>query len=196
METDTAQLKAALRIRIQAKLTGLDAAEGAHFTERIFERVVRLTEFERARSVLSFVSMAREVGTHNLIRHCLLAGKKVCVPAFDRERKRYFTVAIEDFDRDLSLGHYDILEPCAAKPTDMQADIAFVPGLAFDKCGNRLGRGKGYFDALLTGFHGVKVALAFDFQFVDSVPSTARDVPIDIVVTEERVHRCPNQKRH
>ncbi|MSR64265.1 MAG: 5-formyltetrahydrofolate cyclo-ligase [Verrucomicrobiae bacterium] len=179
-EPENAQLKAALRVRILAKLTGLDHAKGARFTARIFER---------APYVVTFASMARELGTHNLIRHCLLAGKKVCVPAFDRERKRYFTVAIEDFDRDLSLGHYGILEPRDAKPTDLQADIAFLPGLAFDQRGNRLGRGEGNFETLLTGFRGVKVALAFDVQFVDSVPAITKDVPMDVVGTEERVVR-------
>ena len=244
-EADILRLKSALRVRIQAKLTGLDPAKGAHFTARIFERVIRLPEFERAQSVLTFVSMAREVGTHNLIRHCLLAGKKVCVPAFDRAQKRYFTVAIEDFDRDLSPGHHGILEPRQlerqdfphldphprgerkkdstrrsgsirrAPPRDRKgeaiafplggegrvrgifnhtrAGLAFVPGLAFDNRGNRLGRGKGYFDELLAGFRGVKVALAFDLQVVDSVPATARDVPMDIVVTEERVVRIQHQ---
>jgi 5-formyltetrahydrofolate cyclo-ligase len=181
------QLKQALRVRMQARLTSLEAEQGARFTERIFERVIRLPEFESASSVLAYVSMAREVGTHNLIRHCLLAGKKVCVPAYDRERKQYFVVAIEDFDRDLGLGHHGILEPRDAKPTERQADLAIVPGLAFDKRGHRLGRGKGYFDALLRGFRGTKVALAFDFQAVDSVPVDARDVAVNLIVTEERV---------
>src|ERR1043166_4405306 len=148
LEGDSDQLKRTLRIRMQARLTSLEAEQGARFTVRIFERMIRLPAFEKAETVLSYVSMAREVGTHNLIRHCLLAGKKVCVPAFDRERKRYFVVAIEDFDRDLGLGYHGILEPRDAEPTATQADLAIVPGLAFDNRGNRLGRGKGYFDAL------------------------------------------------
>lgn len=184
------QLKSALRIRMLAQLTSLDATVGARFTERIFERVIGLPEFGEAESVLSYASMTREVGTHNLIRHCLLVGKTVCVPAFDRERKLYFAVAIEDFDRDLGLGYYGILEPRDAKPTTKHADLAVVPGLAFDRAGDRLGRGKGYFDALLRGFRGVKVGLAFDFQFVDSVPCDRDDVRMDILVTEERLHRC------
>ena len=190
LEGDSDQLKRTLRIRMQARLTSLEAEQGARFTERIFERVIRLPAFEKAGTVLSYVSMAREVGTHNLIRHCLLAGKKVCVPAFDRERKRYFVVSIEDFDRDLGLGYHGILEPRDAEPTATQADLAIVPGLAFDNRGNRLGRGKGYFDALLAGFEGVKAALAFDFQVVDHVPVAAHDVPMNLIVTEERVVRC------
>jgi 5-formyltetrahydrofolate cyclo-ligase len=188
--TDLAQLKAALRVRMQARLTSMDATMGARFTERIFDRLTRLPEFENARSVLAYVSMMREVGTHNLIRHCLMAGKTVCVPAFDRERKLYFAVAIEDFERDLGLGHYGILEPRDARPTTKNADIAIIPGLAFDRAGNRLGRGKGYFDQLLRGFRGTKIALAFGFQCVDSVPANTDDVPMDFVVTEEQVVRC------
>src|ERR1051326_2789530 len=144
-DAESDQLKRALRVRMQARLTSLEAAQGAQFTERIFERVIRLPEFERATSVLSYVSMVREVGTHNLIRHCLLAGKRVCVPAYDPEQKQYFVVAIEDFERDLGLGHYGILEPRDAKVSEKQTDVAIIPGLAFDKSGHRLGRGKGYF---------------------------------------------------
>ena len=190
LDGDSDQLKRSLRIRMQARLTSLEAEQGARFTERIFERVIRLPAFEKAGTVLSYVSMTREVGTHNLIRHCLLAGKKVCVPAFDRERKRYFVVAIEDFDRDLGLGYHGILEPRDAEPAATHADLALVPGLAFDKRGNRLGRGKGYFDALLRDFQGVKAALTFAFQVVDDVPVNGRDIPMDLIVTEERVIQC------
>lgn len=188
-DTETKQLKAALRVRMQSRLTSMDATTGAESTDRIFERVTRLPDFESARSILTYVSMVREVGTHNLIRHCLMLGKSVCVPAFDGERKLYFAVSIEDFDRDLGVGHHGILEPRDARPTTKEADIAIVPGLAFDRQGNRLGRGKGYFDALLRGFRGLKIALAFSFQVVDSVPADDDDVRMDVVVTETRVAR-------
>jgi 5-formyltetrahydrofolate cyclo-ligase len=187
---DLRQRKGALRVRMQARLASLDATEGAKHTQRILDRLVSLPEFAKAESVLAYVSMVNEVGTHNLIRHCLLLGKRVSVPAFDPERKLYFAVAIEDFDRDLGFGHYGILEPRDAKPTTKHADFAIVPGLAFDSHGNRLGRGKGYFDALLRGFPGLKIGLAFDFQFVDAVPATDDDVPVNLVVTEARLHRC------
>ena len=188
--TDIEQRKTSLRASMQRRLARLDATEGARFTGQIFERVTRMPEFEKAKAVLAYVSMAREVGTHKLIRHCLAAGKRVCVPAFDPERKRYFVVAVEDFDRDLGVGHYGILEPRDAKPAKQPAEVAIVPGLAFDLRGNRLGRGKGYFDALLRDFRGWKIAFAFHFQLVESVPADEDDVSVDVIVTEESVHQC------
>ncbi len=189
METNTAHRKAALRAQMHPLLHALQAARAASLSHTILERVIALPEFDKARSVLSFVSMAGEVDTHDLIRHCLRAGKRVCVPVFDRSRNAYFAAAIHDFDLDLRLGHYDILEPRDAKPAETQADLAIVPGVAFDRHGHRLGRGKGYFDRLLAGFRGIKVALVFDFQLVDHVPFGDHDIPMDIVVTEARVVR-------
>lgn len=68
------------------------------------------------------------------------------------------------------------------------ADLYIVPGLAFDRQGNRLGRGKGYYDRLLSGVTAPKIGLAFDVQLVAEVPHTLYDVPMDLVVTERGVY--------
>ena len=65
-----------------------------------------------------------------------------------------------------------------------------MPGLAFDVKGNRLGRGRGFFDALLRQAKGAKIALAHDFQLLDEVPADAHDVRVDFIVTESRVVNC------
>jgi 5-formyltetrahydrofolate cyclo-ligase len=71
-------------------------------------------------------------------------------------------------------------------------DLALVPGLGFDTKGGRLGRGKGYYDRLLGDplFGARKVALAWEWQIAEAVPTEAHDVLMDLIVTEERVI-CP-----
>jgi len=85
-----------------------------------------------------------------------------------------------------------ILEPKLVRPVPVtRPHVWLVPGLAFDRNGNRLGRGKGYFDALLARAPGVKIALTHDFQLLNEVPTEAHDVRMDFIVTEIQVFQCP-----
>lgn len=102
---------------------------------------------------------------------------------------------------DLEEGAWGIREPVSDGPGwNGRADIVIVPGLAFDRCGMRLGYGKGYYDRLherwvtrapqqqreaTDPLQPLFVAPAFDFQLIDSVPSEAHDRAVDVVMTEK-----------
>lgn len=188
-EATIRERKQALREQVQKKLAALDPRLCTEASRRVRDRVLALPEFQKAKSILTFVSMTGEADTHELIRRSLREGKRVCVPTFDRSKREYFVVEIRDFERDLALGHYGILEPRSAEPADKQCDLALVPGLAFDAKGHRLGRGKGYYDKLLKEFRGIKVALTYQVQVVNEVPVASNDIPMDIVVTENATFR-------
>jgi len=66
-------------------------------------------------------------------------------------------------------------------------DVLIIPGRAFDDKGNRLGRGKGFFDRYLADFSGLKIGVCFDFQVIEVIPLEPHDLPMDIVVTEKRI---------
>ncbi len=90
--------------------------------------------------------------------------------------------------RELAPGKWGIPEPVMKIPVPSQKiDLVLVPGIAFDRRGNRLGRGGGYFDRFLSSIPQRirKVALAYSFQIVERVPVTPQDVPVDEVITEE-----------
>lgn len=70
-------------------------------------------------------------------------------------------------------------------PPTSDVDLFIVPGVAFDRKGNRLGRGSGYYDRLLTGIGVPKIGLAYSFQIVAEVPHSSYDVPMTMVITEE-----------
>ncbi len=76
------------------------------------------------------------------------------------------------------------MEPAGCLFTDYSAvDLAVVPGMAFDKSGNRLGRGKGYYDRLLPLIgYKYKIGICFPFQFLDSIPVEPTDIPVDEVI--------------
>jgi 5-formyltetrahydrofolate cyclo-ligase len=141
----------------------------------------------------SYVATSREVDTLPLIRHALTEGKDVLVPVVKTHSQLVFS-SIKDPDKELAPGRFSILEP---KEEYMrirslnEAQLVLVPGLAWDLKGYRVGHGYGYYDRALDDLNSdpLKVGLAFDFQIVDSLPHTSRDVPVDVVVSERRVIR-------
>jgi 5-formyltetrahydrofolate cyclo-ligase len=82
-------------------------------------------------------------------------------------------------------------QPAASAPpiADASIDLVLVPALAVDERGHRIGYGKGFYDRLLPRLAALRVALVFDFERIVEVPVRAGDVPVDVIVTDERVIR-------
>ena len=178
---------------MRAQRLQIAPADVAARSRAIGARLTGMTVFKGAKHVFTYVSRGHEVQTHDLIRDLLFDGRRVGVPAYDAPRDEYFAAWIRHFPDDLAAGKLDILEPRAdvARRAEWEKfEVLLVPGLAFDERGHRLGRGKGYFDRMLEGAPGLKIALAFDDEVLPVVPAAAHDVPMDFIVTETRVLRC------
>jgi len=188
-------MKRELRKKMIAHLDQLDAATVRAHSLAVARRLAAIPAYVTAESLAVYVSFGAEIETHDLIRQWLAAGRPVCIPTFNDGG--YCLAAIQDFDRDLQAGHLAILEPKLVRPVPVtRPHVWLVPGLAFDRTGNRLGRGKGYFDALLACAPGVKIALTHDFQLLNEVPTEAHDVRMDFIVTETQVFQCPRNYEH
>jgi len=171
---------------MRRQLAALTEADVRSKSAAIWERLAVLEEFNVAKCISAYVSTRNEVETRGLIRQLLAMGRQVCAPAFDGEW--YRLAEIHDPDADLAAGKFGILEPKNGQVvTTEQVEAWLVPGLAFDLTGNRLGRGQGFYDALLRGAHGARIALAYDFQILNEVPAEAHDARVDFIVTEKRV---------
>ncbi len=181
--------KRAMRAQMLAMRDPLTPDEVARRSEQIAAQLLALPEVRRAGTIFCYLSFGNEVATHALLRYWLADGRRVFVPVFDVERRSYRPSMLRDLDGDLAAGRYGILEPRTFTPPDGHADVAVVPGLAFDAAGRRLGFGKGYYDAMLGEFGGVKIGLAFDCQMVPAVPAAEHDVTMDFIVTETRALR-------
>ena len=151
--------------------------------EEILGRVEQSEAFRRARVVLAYYSLSDELFTHDFVQRW--ADKKtILLPKVlgdDLTLHRY-TNAMS-----MSEGAFGIMEPCTPEFTDYAAvDMVIVPGVAFDRLGNRLGRGRGYYDRLFASRlpHNIyKVGVCYPFQLVESVPTEPCDVQMDEVVT-------------
>jgi len=192
--------KAALRRLIQGRRRALPPEVRAEKSERIIRNLVELAEYQRARFVFCYLSQGDEAATDQIIRQQLAAGQPVAVPVTRPDEGVIVPSRLDEWEGMLVTGAYNIREPAPVffqpvAPT--QIDLVLVPGVVFDRRGNRIGYGKGYFDRFLRspGLRAPTVALAFDLQIVSAVAAEAHDVPVDIIVTETEVIYSGNLPR-
>ena len=185
--------KARIRQEMIARRRGLSGEAIVQKGRSILRHLLALPEYRDARLIHSFVSMPGEVDTRGLIEEALASGKRVVVPVVVKGRRnlRHAEIgALEDLRPE---GSWGLPQPPPERIRAVDTEeigLVIVPGLAFDLRGNRIGFGAGYYDRFLGGVISPKVAVAYAFQILSEVPVTERDVPVDMVVTEEGAHRC------
>ena len=183
------------RRRQRHSRAGLDADAVQQKSHRIALNLFALHEFQLARHVLFYLSLEKEVQTGEMIGKSLSMGKKVYVPVVDKAVRRLFITELVDLNIEFKKGAYGVNEPADKHlkvAPDSIVDFVVTPGLAFDVKGGRIGYGGGYYDRLLTGLSPAvqRVAVAFDFQVIDSVPQGASDVSVHKIVMEEKTICC------
>ncbi|MBX3275063.1 MAG: 5-formyltetrahydrofolate cyclo-ligase [Sandaracinaceae bacterium] len=185
-----AQLKAEIRTRRLATRRALPAEARDARSAAIAARVRALPEWEAARAVLAFVSMAREVQTDALVEAAWRDGKTVATTRMSPARDELELFAWREGDA-LEESGMMFRQPLASAPRvdDAAIDLVLVPALAVDERGHRIGYGKGFYDRLLPRLDATRVALVFDFERIVEVPNRPGDEPVDVVVTDERVIR-------
>ncbi len=181
--------KQKLRDEIKQKLLNQIPEERWRKSRVIEEKLFALAELRNAKTIGFFVSLETEVDTHGMIDRALLEKKKVLVPLTDMKARALLLYEITNRADDLKRGTMGIWEPNPAKTRKAEVselDAIIVPGLAFDAAGNRLGRGRGFYDRFLgkVDRHVPKIAICFLFQRVDEVPVGVHDVKIDKIVTD------------
>lgn len=137
--------------------------------------------FRAANTILLYYSLQDEVDTHEFVQKWSRE-KQILLPVVvgnDLEIRIYTS------PDDLATGTYGIEEPTGELFTDYATiDFIAVPGVAFDRNGNRLGRGKGYYDRLLPRIpQAYKVGICFTFQIVEEVPAEPFDIRMDEIIT-------------
>jgi len=176
--------KAQIRSKILLRLKRQKEAERNRKSRLIKARLLRNKVFKQAKIVMFYIAFGGEVNTEEMIREAKKIGKLICVPIC-RKNKETMQPAIFEEHAKLKKGPYGVLEPVSealVKPEDL--DLIIVPGLAFDKKGNRLGRGKGCYDRFLSKLseNTPSIGLAFDFQILPLIPTTSYDISVDKII--------------
>jgi 5-formyltetrahydrofolate cyclo-ligase len=172
-----------------AARSSLTPEERRHASQRIADRVAGLEVFQRARTLALYAPLGAEVDTATLAAAAVLGGRRVAYP---RLRPAGLGMAFCACPPEaLVMGPLRALEPPAGavEVAAEELDLVLVPGVAFDAAGRRIGRGRGHYDATLSGLRpgAWRVGLAFEAQLVAAVPEEPHDARLDAVVTEARV---------
>lgn len=154
-------------------------------------------EFTQAKVVMFFLSLSHEVETEQAIWQAFDMGKAVLVPKVDWTTRKMTAVKLTSTEAELVEDPKGQLRsPKEIEPVEVSIiDMVVVPGLGFDKTGNRLGLGGGFYDRYLSGkdFRGVKCGLAFEEQVIEEIPVADHDQEIDMLVTDGKVRRFNHQ---
>lgn len=188
MNQQLSHRKAAMRQDMKRLRDALTEQQRQEYSRAICERLLQLAPLQAARSVFCFISHGTEIDTHPLLDQWLMDGKTVTAPRITRDQGM-IAVPFRGWD-DLAPGQLGILTPNATQPYPDAIDVCVTPGLAFTATGKRLGYGRGYYDRWFAG-HAVahRIAVAFECQVVDDLPTDVNDVPVTLLVTERRLVR-------
>jgi 5-formyltetrahydrofolate cyclo-ligase len=182
--------KQLLRDRARALRSSLSPAEILEKSERICRNLMDV--LDGANPLMVYVSKPMEVHTRALISHLLAQGKTVVVPIIEKDTKTLRLSYIED-PAVLSQSTFDVSEPVGHEMPAQAADVkaVIIPMLAFDKRGNRLGYGAGYYDRFLTTHpHMTRIGIAFACQELMEIPTDPTDAGMDLIVTDTGIFRC------
>lgn len=171
--------KKELRTHIKALKKQHTKEELLGLSDQILAKLEQHPDFVKAEKVMLYNALPDEVQTLNFLEKWHLR-KRIILP----------TVVGDDIipveyakETTFAVGDFNILEP-QNEPYTGDFDLIIVPGVAFDRMGNRLGRGKGYYDRFLSRYLNVKrIGICFGFQLVDEVPAEPFDIRMDEVIT-------------
>lgn len=174
-----------IRIRIKAQKALLSNEEKNKAAELAFNFLENHASFILANRILMYHSLADELSTINFIDKW--SGRK----EFFLPRVNGVNLDILPYSKStLRLGAFQIEEPDGDNTVDInQIELIVVPGVAYDRKGNRVGRGKGYYDRLLNNTKALKVGVAYDFQMVEEIDAEPHDVKVDIVITDKGIYK-------
>lgn len=155
--------------------------------EQILRKLLKLPEFQKAKTVLLYLPIHGEVDLSELFSEkTRKLNKKFILPRV-KDEKTLHLYYVSHLD-EVEVGRYKILEPKVhlkqAYPKEI--DLAVIPGIVFAENGHRIGYGKGFYDRLLKHIQAPKIGVAYHFQIIENIPGEVHDTPMDIIITEQK----------
>lgn len=187
-------IKNELRKEMIKRRNELNNVEKIVMDNKIIETFINTIEYKKCTQIFMYIGFGSEINTKKLIDYALNDGKEVYVPKVIK--KDMVFIRINNLEN-LVTSNYGILEPIGDK-SDFNVDklgIVIMPGVVFDKQGNRVGYGGGYYDKFLNTnvITAKKIALVYNFQIIDSIPSEKHDMKVDSIITEEKIIEISNK---
>ncbi len=188
MDTTVHEKKQQMRRTIKALLRGLSLEDRERRSEDVCRKIKSLPLYQKAKTIVFYYPLDKEVNVISLIVQALGEQKVVGLPRVLSDRKTLKMCRIESLSS-LEAGPWGIRQPRENGLQEIEThniDALLVPGIAFDRQGNRLGRGGGFYDSFLcaTKDTAVKIGVCFSFQIQDNLPrEPLRDAKVNFVVS-------------
>ena len=173
--------KKALRREIREKKRAMTEEEIILRSEKLGQLFAQSEAYRKAKTVYGYLPYNQEVRTVPMLEQALREGKRVAVPKIYGDTMKF--LYLDDLSR-VEKNDMGIPEPIADTPVaDDKTALVLMPGLAFTKQGDRMGYGGGFYDRFLAEEPDhPTLALCYDFQMVDSLPTEEFDIPVDTVL--------------
>lgn len=184
-------MKKELRSKLHSILASIPPATLQERSRIAAERLFREREYQRAEVMMIYLSHPQEADTTPIVLQAWQDRKKIVAPQVSWESRQMIPLEMRSLD-DVASNQFGIREPVRGLPIPIGLiDLVIVPALAFDPSGNRLGRGRGFYDRFLgkQEFRGTTCGFALEVQIVDSIPAADHDVKVNMLVTDQSVRR-------
>ena len=171
---------------VRAQLEKISPAVRAVESIELCERLK--AQIPSAHTILFFAPLPDELDVWPMLELSLALGTGCALPFFDAEKKIYGARRLTNLAADIVTGKFGVREPSVAceEIALNHFDLVLVPGMAFDLMGNRLGRGQGFYDRMLTEVSGIKCGVAYDFQLLEKIPTEPHDAKVNFIFTPSR----------
>ncbi len=146
--------------------------------------------YKNAKTIMLYYPLGNEMDTSHIFNCALADGKKVAFPVTDVETNE-LTAIVVDSNTHFSKGGYKVFEPNSKNIIDKSLiNVVIVPGIAFDKKGNRIGFGKGCYDRFLKEINAIKIGFCYEFQMTNEILADRFDVCMDYLICENGLVDC------
>lgn len=173
--------KKLLRQMIRQRKRQMTEEQIVRASEMLAEKFYATQQYRQAKTIYGYLPYNQEVRTVPMLQRALDDGKKVAVPKVYGDEMKFIYMTDLGLVEKSDMG---IPEPVADGPEgDDPTALVLMPGLAFTVNGDRMGYGGGYYDKFLAAEpNHPTVALCYEFQIVESLPTRDHDIPVDAVL--------------
>lgn len=185
--------KAQMRRKLRSRLMALSDRQRSAGSKNACRNLVNTEQFRRASVVMFYLSLPHEIDVTPAILHAWQQEKTVVVPKISWQQRHMIPVEINSLETGLAVEAGGLRNPITGVPVPLEdIDLVVTPGLAFDKKGNRLGRGGSYYDRFFSSnqLRASRCGFAFSQQIVEFVLINDNDKKVDFLVTDEGVIEC------
>jgi 5-formyltetrahydrofolate cyclo-ligase len=190
--------KDVIRKDCSEKRDAIDKELHRQMDEKICNAATSLVSFRHADIVLLYAPIRSEIDVMPIFHEAIKRGKRVAFPRCNTEERTMKFHFVES-EEELSPCAYGIREPSEDSPvfdpeTSTGSAVCYVPGLAFDAYGYRLGYGKGYYDKFMHSFTGCTVGVVYSEFIVSGLPKGRFDKHCDVILTEKGLKPIKREK--